>query len=150
MCVPLAETPGLTRALKWTRTIQRRARDDISRYFSALVVQLDQITNSYPEHIRYRSLEQTPSGGVQTRPPHEIYLITRIQLDVLQCAFLLQRLLVSRGLSNGQELFNVAQEMISVVLSLWSDREQLRVYNFSFDWIVSHDIHCSITYADLD
>lgn len=104
-----------------------------------MVVQLQQIVDSYPEHIQYRSLEQG-SASVQTRAPHEIYMVTRIQLDVLQCAFLLQRLLVSRGLSNGQDLFNIAQEMISVVLSLWSDREQLRVYNFSFDWIVSQDI----------
>ncbi|KAL5318186.1 hypothetical protein ACEPPN_013245 [Leptodophora sp. 'Broadleaf-Isolate-01'] len=109
----------------------------------ALVVQLQQIVDSYPEHIQYRSLEQG-SASVQTRAPHEIYMVTRIQLDVLQCAFLLQRLLVSRGLSNGQDLFNIAQEMISVVLSLWSDREQLRVYNFSFDWIIlSYGIPCA-------
>lgn len=31
MCVPLTETLGLTRALKRTRTLQRRARDDIGR-----------------------------------------------------------------------------------------------------------------------
>ncbi|KAL2061598.1 hypothetical protein VTL71DRAFT_6975 [Oculimacula yallundae] len=100
----------------------------------ALIVQLEHIVASHPEHIRYSSRGKG-SGSGQKRSPHEIYLIIRIQLDVLQCAFLLQRLLVSRGLSNGQDLFDVAQEKIAVVLSIWSDPE-LRAYSFAFDFII--------------
>ncbi|PBP18430.1 FAD dependent oxidoreductase superfamily [Diplocarpon rosae] len=108
----------------------------------ALVTQLEQIISTYPAHIRYHPISQQPAS--QKRVPHEVYLITRIQLDVLQCAFLLQRLLVSGGYSNGQDLFNVAKEMISVVLACWSERELLTDYNYAFDWLIlSYGIPCA-------
>lgn len=66
-----------------------------------------------------------------------MFIITRIQLDVLQCHFLLQRLLVSREFSCGQHLFDIAQETLSIILSLWLNRDQYPDFNHFFDWIVS-------------
>lgn len=59
-----------------------------------------------------------------------------MHLDVLQCHFLMQRLLVSQGF-NGQELFDTAQETMDVILSIWSNRDQLQKFYSAFDWIVS-------------
>lgn len=104
-----------------------------------LIVRLRRIVASYPPHIRYDSNLEWPqqSGlGPHTRNAHEMYIIHRIQLDVLQCHFLLQRLLVSRKFNGGQDLFNIAQETISIVISLWLHRDQLQDVNFAFDWIV--------------
>lgn len=75
--------------------------------------------------------------GLQARSAHQIYIINRIQLDVLQCHFLLQRLLVSRKFNGGQDLFDIAQEALSIITSLWLHRDQLQDINHAFDWIVS-------------
>ncbi|KAI9054513.1 hypothetical protein LZ554_001670 [Drepanopeziza brunnea f. sp. 'monogermtubi'] len=124
---------SLTASLKYTKA-----------QVDALVTQLEQIVGTYPPHIRYHTIEHPDHSQSRKRAPHEIYLITRIQLDILQCAFLLQRLLVSRGYCNGQKLFNIAYDMIHVVLSLWSDSEHLRDFNFAFDWIIlSYGIPCA-------
>ena len=71
------------------------------------------------------------------RSPHDMFIIIRIQLDVLQCHFLLQRLLVSRQFSDGQDLFNIAQETMSIILTLWLNRDQFQDFHHFFDWIVS-------------
>ncbi|KAJ5692887.1 hypothetical protein N7462_002310 [Penicillium macrosclerotiorum] len=93
-----------------------------------LIFKLEKIVISYPPHIQYHgdsdwSLKSMlyPHG----RSAHDIYITTRIHLDVLQCQFLLQRLLVSRQFCGGQDLFDVAQETMSVILTLWLKRDQL-------------------------
>jgi hypothetical protein len=70
-----------------------------------------------------------------------VYIIHRIKLDVLQCNFLLQRLLVSRKFNGGQDLFDIAQEALSIIISLWLHRDQLQDVNYAFDWIVSCRSH---------
>ena len=108
--------------------------------FRNLSAQLQQIVASYPSHIQYqRSLESVSvlRPCSESRTASEIFIITRIQLDVLQCNFLLQRLLVSRGFSGGQDLFNTAKETMSVILSLWLDRDRMQSFTHTFDWIVS-------------
>jgi hypothetical protein len=65
-----------------------------------------------------------------------MYLVTRIRTDVLQCQFLFERLKVSRGFATGQELLDVAQEMMAVVLSFWLNRDLLSKYTFAFEWLV--------------
>lgn len=106
-----------------------------------LISQLRRIVASYPPHIQYRENMEWPrttNSTLHVRAVCDIYIITRIQLDVLQCRFLLQRLLVSRHLGNGQELFDIAQEMMSLVLSLWLHRDQLQYFSHAFDWLVRH------------
>ncbi|KAI2722544.1 hypothetical protein CBS147332_3473 [Penicillium roqueforti] len=111
-----------------------------------LQVQLGKIVASYPPHIQYRRNSEWPqsSSRCHERSAHEVYIITRIQLDVLQCQFLLQRLLVSRQFSGGQDLFDIAQETMSVILSLWLKRDQLQEFHHAFDWIaVSYAMPCA-------
>ncbi|KAJ6172197.1 FAD dependent oxidoreductase superfamily [Penicillium chermesinum] len=103
-----------------------------------VIAQLREIVASYPAHIRYHQdsgLSSQPALDLKKRSASDRYIITRIHLDVLQCHFLLQRLLVSRGLSGGQALFDIAQETIITILSLWSDRDRLQDYHHAFDWI---------------
>ncbi|EKV19474.1 FAD dependent oxidoreductase superfamily [Penicillium digitatum PHI26] len=112
-----------------------------------LQVQLGKIVASYPRHIQYQGNSEwhpQPSSRPHKRGAHEVYIITRIQLDVLQCQFLLQRLLVSRQFSGGQNLFNIAQETMTVILSLWLNRDQLQEFHHAFDWIgVSYGMPCA-------
>ncbi|CAI7600045.1 unnamed protein product [Penicillium discolor] len=112
-----------------------------------LQVQLGEIVASYPPHIQYQgSSEWHPqsSSRFHEQSAQEAYIITRIQLDVLQCQFLLQRLLVSRQFSGGQDLFDIAQETMSVIISLWLNRDQLHEFHHAFDWIaVSYGMPCA-------
>ncbi|KAJ5963433.1 uncharacterized protein N7479_003309 [Penicillium vulpinum] len=112
-----------------------------------LKVQLGKIVASYPPHIQYQENSGwTPqsSSRLNERSAHEVYMTTRIQLDVLQCQFLLQRLLVSRQFSGGQDLFDIAQETMSVILSLWLNRDRLQEFHHAFDWIaVSYGMPCA-------
>lgn len=48
----------------------------------------------------------------------------------------MQRLLVSQAY-DGQKLFDTAQETMEVILSIWSNRDQLQKFYFAFDWIAS-------------
>ncbi|KAJ6123734.1 hypothetical protein N7471_011051 [Penicillium samsonianum] len=112
-----------------------------------LQVHLGNIVASYPPHIQYQGNSEWPpqsSSRFHERSADEVYIITRIQLDVLQCQFLLQRLLVSQQFSGGQDLFDIAQETMSVILSLWLNRDRLREFHHAFDWIaVSYGMPCA-------
>ncbi|KAJ5373478.1 FAD dependent oxidoreductase superfamily [Penicillium concentricum] len=112
-----------------------------------LKVQLEKIVASYPPHIQYRGNSEwhlQSASQSHERSAHEVYITTRIHLDVLQCQFLLQRLLVSRQFSGGQDLFDIAQETMSVILSLWLNRDQLQELHHAFDWIaVSYGMPCA-------
>ncbi|KGO68392.1 hypothetical protein PITC_070170 [Penicillium italicum] len=109
--------------------------------------QLRKVVASYPPHVQYQGNSEWPpqsSSRFHERNPHEVYIITRIHLDVLQCQFLLQRLLVSQQFSGNQDLFDIAQETISVILSLWLGRDQLHEFHHAFDWIaVSYGMPCA-------
>ncbi|KAJ5502105.1 FAD dependent oxidoreductase superfamily [Penicillium fimorum] len=112
-----------------------------------LKLQLGKIVASYPPQIQYQGNSEWPPQSTSRsheRRAHEVYITTRIHLDVLQCQFLIQRLLVSRQFSGGQELFNIAQETMSVILSLWLNRDQLQEFHHAFDWIaVSYGMPCA-------
>ncbi|OQE35991.1 hypothetical protein PENCOP_c012G01349 [Penicillium coprophilum] len=112
-----------------------------------LKAQLCMIVASYPPHIRYQGDSEWPlksTSRSHKSSTHEVYITTRIQLDVLQCHFLLQRLLVSRQFSGGQDLFNIAQETMSVILFLWLNRDQLQEFHHTFDWIaISYGMPCA-------
>ncbi|KAJ6058170.1 uncharacterized protein N7446_007753 [Penicillium canescens] len=112
-----------------------------------LIVQLEKIVASYPPHIQYHSNMEWPSHSKWSfhgQSAHEMYIITRIQLDVLQCKFLLERLIVSRGFNDGQGLFDIAKETISVIVFLWLNRDKLQELHHAFDWIaVSYGMPCA-------
>ncbi|OQE27975.1 hypothetical protein PENFLA_c005G04232 [Penicillium flavigenum] len=112
-----------------------------------LQVQLRNIVALYPPHIQYQGNSEwhsQSSSQFHRRSAHGAYIITRIQLDVLQCQFLLQRLLVVQQFSGGQDLFDIAQETMSVILSLWQNRDQLQEFHHAFDWIaVSYGMPCA-------
>ncbi|KAJ5757561.1 uncharacterized protein N7511_006255 [Penicillium nucicola] len=113
----------------------------------ALISQLENTVESYPPHIQYYSNIAQPSksnSSIHGQSAHDRYIVTRIHLDVLQCKFLLQRLIVSRGLGGGQDLFDIAQETISVIVSLWLNRDQIQSFHHAFDWIaVSYGMPCA-------
>lgn len=106
------------------------------QYHSALLVELDRVVNTYPAYLHYIKPEDHTASSFAEENSRKIFFTSRIQLDVLQTKFLLQRLLVSRGLSDGQDLFNLAQELMAVVLGFWTNRVQFHVWNYSFDWIL--------------
>lgn len=58
-------------------------------------------------------------------------------LDFLQNKFLLNRLAVARGLSDGQGLLDTAMQMIEITNMFWIRREHLIDFSFQFDWFVS-------------
>ena|SRR6187402_3952880 len=58
-------------------------------------------------------------------------------LQYLQNKFLIDRVAIARGLANGQRLLNTAMELLDLSLMFWSKRDQLMIFSFSFDWIVS-------------
>jgi len=103
---------------------------------SGLIAQFDDIIASYPPHIQHDNFEYRSQSGAGGSYGRNLYIITRIHLDVLQCRFLIQRLNVSRCYATGQELLDIAQEKMTTVLSVWLNRDQLRDYNHAFNWIV--------------
>lgn len=101
---------------------------------SKLVEELNRIEKSFPRHIRYSNISE---WWKQQGRSLEIYLVTGIHLDILQCDFLLERIKVSRGFASEQRLLKVAQEMIAAVLSFWLNRDRLIDHLASFEWLVS-------------
>jgi len=104
-----------------------------------MILELDQIVKSYPPHIQYPTNPQwfqKPTSVSDRDSPRGMYIITRIHLDILQCRFLLQRLLISKGFCGGQELFDISNQMVTTVLSFWSNRDYLQNLLYGFDWIV--------------
>lgn len=68
--------------------------------------------------------------------------MTRIQAEVLQTRFLLERLKQKSSSSgSSQSLFNVAQELMEVIISLWLDRDRLCAYQSVFHWMVLINIY---------
>lgn len=95
---------------------------------------MDEVEAQYPPYIQYSNIEEwwkKPGKNL------EIYLITRVHLDVLQCRFLLERLKVSQGFASGQKLLEVAQLMMATVLSFWLNRDRLMDHVAAFTWFVS-------------
>jgi hypothetical protein len=105
--------------------------------FRNLKVQIDSVVAFYPPQIQAHSMQQWSHSLAKGRSGRELFIIARLQLDVLRCRFLVQRLNVSRCHDSGQELFDIAQEMIAVVLSLWLQRDYLQNFNYALHWIVS-------------
>ncbi|KAL3426846.1 fungal specific transcription factor [Phlyctema vagabunda] len=98
-------------------------------HIQSLIARHEENTSSYPAHMRYSSLTTSSL-------PRQIYLLTRLRLDVLQCHFLLQRLAVKQGYTSSQRLLEIALEMMHLVLSLWLKRDALRDWCYAFDWLV--------------
>jgi hypothetical protein len=44
---------------------------------------------------------------------------------------------VSRCHATGQALLDIAQEMMTVVLAVWLNRDHLQSFNHAFNWLVS-------------
>lgn len=103
---------------------------------SELLKKVDEVENSYPRHIQYSNIHEWSRN--QGYSGHETYIVTRIHLDVLQCRFLFEKLKLSRGFVSGQRVLHIAQEMMTAVLNVWLNREELQLYHFAFDWIVSY------------
>jgi len=104
---------------------------------SNLKVEIENVVGSYPPQIQYHNLQRWSHSLADGNSGRDLYVAARVQLDVLQCRFLLQKLNVSRCHASGQELLDLAQEMMAVVLSLWLHRDQLQDFKFALNWIVS-------------
>ncbi|KAG4443943.1 hypothetical protein IFR05_000583 [Cadophora sp. M221] len=103
-----------------------------------LIVRLKEIVKSFPPQLQYKHKTRwspTTGFGPSDKYAEDAFIVARMHLDVLQCHFLMQRLMVSQGF-NGQELFDTAQETMDVILSIWSNRDQLQKFYFAFDWII--------------
>lgn len=112
---------------------------------SNLKVEMENVVGSYPSQIHYYNIQQWSHSLSRGRSGHELYIVARIQLDVLRCRFLIQRLNVSRCQDSGLELLHIAQEMMAVVLSLWLHRDHLKHFNYVLNWIVSTSVIALIT-----
>ena len=98
---------------------------------------MDDIVASYPPYIQYHNLQQQGQNEVGGMRGRDLYIVTRIHLDVLQCRFLIQRLNVSRCHASGQALLDIAQEMMATVLSMWLHRDIMQSFSHALNWIVS-------------
>ena len=106
---------------------------------STLISRLRDVVRSFPPQLQYYHKSRwslNPGFSASDKNAEDAFLVARIHLDVLQCHFLMQRLLVSQAY-DGQKLFDTAQETMEVILSIWSNRDQLQKFYFAFDWIAS-------------
>ncbi|RFU29783.1 hypothetical protein B7463_g6576, partial [Scytalidium lignicola] len=58
-------------------------------------------------------------------------------LDLLQCRFLIDRVAVARGLTNGQGLLDISMEIIDITNMFWLKRDHLLDFAYQFDWFVA-------------
>jgi hypothetical protein len=97
---------------------------------------VDQVQDGLPPHILYKNIHKLSQRKHGSKPGREFYLVTRIETDMLQARFILERLKVSCGLDSGQRLLDLAQEMMKVLLSFWLARDKMIDYTSSLDWLV--------------
>ena len=92
-----------------------------------------QIYNAFPAQLHYYEEGHIPkltTGAV-------LYEQAYVMLQYLQNIFLLHRVALARGFSNGQGLLGTAMEMLDISLMFWIKRDQLMLFSSGFDWIVS-------------
>lgn len=98
-----------------------------------LLQNLSNITSSYPPWIQYCNISQWSQPASSTE---NFYIVTRIQAEVLQTQFLLEKLKHSVSVkSRSQDLFNVAQDLMALTLSMWIDRDRFYDYQYAFHWL---------------
>ena len=94
-------------------------------------------TLSYPKWIQYPNISQFALRSASTTNLENFYIVTRIHAEVLQTKFLLERLKQTpSSRDNSQNMFNAAQELMAVTLSLWIDRDRLHKYQNTLHWMV--------------
>jgi hypothetical protein len=59
------------------------------------------------------------------------------RLKYLQNLFLLERLAIKHGASDGQTLLDIAREMLSLILLLYTNRDRFLEDHQNFEWLVS-------------
>ena len=93
----------------------------------------------------YRMYEQLPVA-IAYRPsdPLDLSLSRQklfsrflIRLGYLQNLFILERLLLKDGRTNGQELIDVAKEMLSLTLLIFKHPDRFTGFQSDFEWLVS-------------
>jgi hypothetical protein len=91
------------------------------------------VYDTVPEKARYYAYDTTPKRSEGRVLVSQAYLM----LNLLQNRFLVDRVAIARGFPKEQRLLDTALETVDLVNMFWIKRDQLMIYCFSFDWIVS-------------
>lgn len=63
------------------------------------------------------------------------------RLKYLQNLFLIERLAIKHGEADGQTLLDIAREMLSLTLLLYTNRDRFLGDHYNFEWMVSGHNH---------
>jgi hypothetical protein len=102
--------------------------------------QIQEILEGLPDQLRYYTHGTTPKKSTGKM----LFGQACLMLEFLSNRFLIDRVAIARGFANGQRLVETAMEMMEIVIMLWTKRDQLMAFTFSFDWIVGQDLLSSI------
>jgi hypothetical protein len=98
--------------------------------------QIQEILKGLPDQLRYYAHGTTPKKSTGKM----LFGQACLMLEFLSNTFLIDRVAIARGFANGQRLVETAMEMMEIVIMLWTKRDQLMAFTFSFDWIVGQDL----------
>ncbi|KAH8811829.1 hypothetical protein F5884DRAFT_671116 [Xylogone sp. PMI_703] len=92
-----------------------------------------EIYTSAPEQAKYYDGEGKPKPSTG-----KLLLMQAVfMLEFLQCRFLIDRVAVSRGLTDGQTLLDVSMEIMDITNMFWLKRDLLLDFYYQFDWFVT-------------
>lgn len=70
------------------------------------------------------------------KPMSENFAKYNVRLEYLHSLFLLEQLICKHEQSSGQELFDIAREMLSLVLLFWNQRDRFIEVSMGVSWMV--------------
>jgi hypothetical protein len=86
----------------------------------------------FPSNILYRQSDSVGSGQASK----DLILKMSVRTRYLQNHFLLERLAIKYGQTDGQALIDIAREILSLTV-LYTQRDRFLGYQLNFEWIVS-------------
>jgi hypothetical protein len=129
-------------------------------YVFSLSVTLTTTAYRVPRHLRERCKDVYASlppvlvhrledyAGRSEKPMSENFARYNLRLEYLHSMFLLEQLIGKHEQSSGQGLFDIAREMLSLVLLFWNQRERLIEASTGVSWMVCDSL--SLFFFHLD
>jgi hypothetical protein len=87
----------------------------------------------FPDNLKYRT------GDLFDPDISDLILALKLSCrsKYLQNLFLLERLAIKHGAADGQTLLDIAREMLSLILLLYTNRDRFLGDHHNFEWLVS-------------
>jgi hypothetical protein len=89
--------------------------------------------SEFPSDILYRQSDSVGSG----QAGKDLILKMSVRTRYLQNHFLLERLAIKYGQTDGQALIDIARETLSLTVLLYTQRDRFLGHQHNFEWIVS-------------